>query len=61
VADARGRVEQLRRELQQAVKAESEAETSRRRAQAAFERADRGSLDAQRRQTDAAGELESLA
>jgi hypothetical protein len=61
VADARGWVEQLRRELQQAVKAESEAETSRRRAQAAFERADRGSLDAQRRQTDAAGELESLA
>ena len=60
VVDARHRVEQLRRELLAAEKAESEAETHRRRAQTTFERADRRAEDAEHRLTDAITEQERV-
>jgi hypothetical protein len=61
VAGTRDRVEQLRRELLHAEGAQSGAETDRRRAKAAFDRADRRAGDAQQRLTDAAGEREHSA
>ena len=61
VADARDRVEQLRRELLRAEGAQSREETDRRRAQAAFDRADRRATEAQQRLTDAAAERQHRA
>ena len=58
VADANDRVEQLQRELREALKAQSAAEKDRRRVQAAFDHADRGSRDADQRLTDAAARQE---
>jgi hypothetical protein len=60
VADAGDRVARLRRDLHQAEKAQSKAETDRRRAQGAFDRADRGARLGQQQLTDAAAERERL-
>ncbi|MEP7191808.1 MAG: hypothetical protein ABI903_02975 [Actinomycetota bacterium] len=49
VTSARARVERSRRELDEAVQAESRAEKDHRGAQAAFDRAERAALDSQRR------------
>ncbi|HEX3839327.1 MAG TPA: hypothetical protein VHU85_00900 [Acidimicrobiales bacterium] len=61
VADAGDRVEQLRRELEEAVEAQSKAEKDHRGALAAFDRADRGEQRAQRDLADAAEAQERLA
>jgi hypothetical protein len=58
VTDASDRVEQLRRELREAVKAQSKSATDRRRIQASFDRADRRAQDAQQRLAHAAAEQE---
>ena len=61
VADAGDRVEQLRRELHEAMEAQSKAEKAHREALAAFDRADRGDQRAQQELADAAEAQERLA
>ncbi len=59
--DARGRAEQLRRDLQEAAEDEARAKADRRQAQSAFNRADREVQGAQRRLVDATTEQNRLA
>jgi hypothetical protein len=54
LADASNRVEQCRRQLNEALEGQSKARLDRRQAKAAFDRADRRAKDAQRRLTDEA-------
>jgi hypothetical protein len=61
VADASDRVGQLRRELHQAMEAESKAEKAHREALAAFDRAESGDQRAQQELADAAEAQERLA
>ena len=61
VTDTGGRVERARRELDEALQAQSEAQKEQRCAGAAFDRADREARDAQRQLFDAAERLTQLA
>ena len=56
-----GRVERVRRDLEEALQAKSRAEKDRARAQAAFDRADRSAREAQQRLADATKRLDRLA
>ena len=60
VADAVSRVERVRRELEEALEAQSSAQKDKTSAQVAFGRADRGVRDAQQRLADAIERLDRL-
>ena len=60
VADTGGRVERVRRELDEARQAQLRAQKDQTRAQVAFDRADRGARDAQQRLADATEGLDRL-
>jgi hypothetical protein len=61
MTDANDRVEQLRNELHEAVETKSMAEKDQRRAQSAFDRADRKAEDAHQHLIDATAELDRKA
>jgi electron transfer flavoprotein alpha subunit len=60
VADTRGLVERVRRELEEALQAQSGAKEDQTRAQVAFDRADRGAREAQQRLADATERFDRL-
>jgi hypothetical protein len=60
VAEAGGRVERVRQELEEALQAESRAQKDQARAEAAFDRADRDAHDAQQRLADSTERLDPL-
>lgn len=60
VAETRGRVQRVRRELDEALQAQSGAEKDQRQARAALDRADRARQNAQRNLAEATGRLDQL-
>ena len=61
VADTRARVERARQELEDALKAQSEAQKAQRSTQSAFDRADRSERDARQRLAEATERLDRSA